>query len=213
MAPGRAAGQSAFKPHARDPRGPHHGHRSCSHVTVPDLFVYGTLMPHATTAYGRDMRARLGREARLMGAATVCARLYDLGQYPGLVPSTDPSDVVHGVVLRLTDSEASLPWLDAYEGVTVGNREIPCGAAANDEASGDAPYDVEASASAAAAGAAAGVPGAEPAAAGDEYARRLCAVRLAGGSLLSAWVYVCLRPVAPSRLIADGIWTGSARAR
>ena len=82
-----------------------------------NLFVYGTLMSTATGALGRDMRLRLRREARLLGAATMPGRLYDLGRYPGLVAATETADVVHGEVLALVDPAATLPWLDDYEGV------------------------------------------------------------------------------------------------
>lgn len=57
-----------------------------------------------------------------MGAATVTGRLYDLGQYPGLVISASPGDVVSGEILQL-----SAPWerllraLDQYEGIVPGN--------------------------------------------------------------------------------------------
>lgn len=139
---------------------------------VPDLFVYGTLMPHAASAYGRAERERLLAGARVIGAASVCGRLYDLGQYPGLVVSADPGDEAHGVVLRLSAPETVFPWLDAYEGI---RRASP----------------VDAS----------------PA---NEYERVLRPVRLAGGTLLSAWVYACLRPVAPSTLIHAGRWSAGA---
>ncbi len=143
--------------------------------TVPDLFVYGTLMPHTTGAFGSDMRARLAREGRSLGAASVCARLYDLGQYPGLVPSSDPGDAVHGIVMRLADPAASLPWLDAYEGLDGAQLAAAHGAPRE---GGKA----------------------------DEYERRLMPVRLSGGTLLSAWVYVCRLSVDPRRLIAEGRW-------
>jgi gamma-glutamylcyclotransferase (GGCT)/AIG2-like uncharacterized protein YtfP len=82
------------------------------------LFVYGTLMPHATGALGHVERTRLARESRSLGAATMAgARLYDLGRYPGLVESGTPSDVVHGEVVLLANPARTFMWLDAYEGV------------------------------------------------------------------------------------------------
>lgn len=132
-------------------------------VLVSDLFVYGTLMPRAESDYGRSMRERLLRSSRVLGDATVAGRLYDLGEYPGLVLSGDPGDEAHGVVLRLEDPESVFPWLDAYEGIRNG-------------------------------------------AADNEYERVLRPVRLAGGTLLSAWVYVCLAPVASDQAIPDGRW-------
>ena len=85
------------------------------------LFVYGTLMPTDTGALGRTQRARLQRESRSLGAATLRgARLYNLGRYPGLVESGAESDVVHGEVLLLANPARSFSWLDAYEGVIHG---------------------------------------------------------------------------------------------
>lgn len=86
----------------------------------PFLFVYGTLMRSAATAYGRSQRQRLHAAATWLGPATVVGRLYDLGAYPGLIASTRASDLVHGELLRLDDAEAVLPWLDAYEGIVPG---------------------------------------------------------------------------------------------
>lgn len=84
------------------------------------LFVYGTLMRSAATAYGSSQRRRLHAAATWLGPATVLGRLYDLGAYPGLIASTGASDLVHGELLRLDDAEAVLSWLDAYEGIVPG---------------------------------------------------------------------------------------------
>ena len=84
----------------------------------PHLFVYGTLMSSAESArLGRDMRARLQREAVSLGEATMPGRLYDLERYPGLVASPNAGDVVHGEVFRLSDPAGAFTWLDAYEDV------------------------------------------------------------------------------------------------
>lgn len=88
------------------------------------LFVYGTLMTSATGSLGRDMRLRLRREARSIGGGTLAGRLYDLGSYPGLVRSEDPTELVHGEVLELMDPAKTLPWLDEYEGVLRGPQAI-----------------------------------------------------------------------------------------
>lgn len=85
------------------------------------LFVYGTLMRAAArVAMGRNMRARLEADGAWFGAATIGGRLYELGSYPGLFPSTRSSDRVHGEVYRLHDPSASWVWLDAYEGIPAG---------------------------------------------------------------------------------------------
>lgn len=80
------------------------------------LFVYGTLKASYRGNYGRDKRDRLVGESRLLGAATLQGRLYDLGHYPGVIDSDVVSDLVHGEVVELADV-ASFHWLDAYEGI------------------------------------------------------------------------------------------------
>jgi gamma-glutamylcyclotransferase (GGCT)/AIG2-like uncharacterized protein YtfP len=79
------------------------------------LFVYGTLLSRV----GHPMGARLRREARLIGEATIAGRLYSLGRYPGLVEAADSPYPVHGEVYDLK-APASLVWLDAYEGIVPG---------------------------------------------------------------------------------------------
>jgi gamma-glutamylcyclotransferase (GGCT)/AIG2-like uncharacterized protein YtfP len=90
------------------------------------LFVYGTLMLASSADYGRDARARLQLEARLVGAATMRGRLYDLGRYPGLVESAGEDDVVHGEMLVLADPARTLAWLDRYEGILAGEPTAAC---------------------------------------------------------------------------------------
>ncbi len=80
----------------------------------PHLFVYGTLLSNA----GHPMGARLGREARLIGEASMEGRLYSLGRYPGLVEVADRESRVHGEVYALNNPAASLAWLDAYERIS-----------------------------------------------------------------------------------------------
>ena len=86
------------------------------------LFVYGTLMRSAAGAgMGGPERQRLWGESELTGAATIRARLYDFGAYPGIVLASESADaVVHGEVLRLASPAATLPWLDAYEMIVPG---------------------------------------------------------------------------------------------
>ena len=83
------------------------------------LFVYGTLLTNARDSLGAAMRARLQREARLIGTASVPGRLYDLGDYPGFVeaPPRGARDLVAGEVLQLHDATATFDWLDLYEDV------------------------------------------------------------------------------------------------
>jgi gamma-glutamylcyclotransferase (GGCT)/AIG2-like uncharacterized protein YtfP len=80
------------------------------------LFVYGSLLSGAC----HPMGARLRREARLMGPATIEGRLYSLGRYPGLIESPQGQYAVHGEVYALSSPAASLAWLDEYEGIVPG---------------------------------------------------------------------------------------------
>jgi gamma-glutamylcyclotransferase (GGCT)/AIG2-like uncharacterized protein YtfP len=82
----------------------------------PHLFVYGTLLSTA----GHRKGARLQREARLIGEASITGRLYRIERYPGLVEDSDPQQRVHGEVYALDDPAGALQWLDAYEGIVPG---------------------------------------------------------------------------------------------
>ena len=82
----------------------------------PHLFVYGTLL----SAAGHRNGARLQREARLIGEASIAGRLYRIERYPGLVEDSDPQLRVHGEVYALNDPADALQWLDAYEGIVPG---------------------------------------------------------------------------------------------
>lgn len=74
-------------------------------------------MSTAAGDLGSDMREALARASKRVGPAVMQARLYDIGTYPGLVPSERAEDVVHGEVLALCDANAVWPWLDRYEGI------------------------------------------------------------------------------------------------
>ncbi len=80
------------------------------------LFVYGSLV----SAVAHPQGERLRREATLLGAATLQARLYRVSWYPGIELSGDAADIVHGELYRLTTPETSLRWLDEYEGIAPG---------------------------------------------------------------------------------------------
>ncbi len=81
------------------------------------LFVYGTLRPGATDPGGKMARARLYREARHVGVATVQGALVDLKRYPGLIHEPNASGLVHGDIIRLRAPAATFRWLDPYEGL------------------------------------------------------------------------------------------------
>ena len=57
------------------------------------LFVYGTLMSHASSEMGRRERAQLDAAGRIVGPAFVTGQLFDLGAYPGFVASRSGAGV------------------------------------------------------------------------------------------------------------------------
>jgi len=79
---------------------------------MPDLlFIYGTLHPDRAPA-------AIVATARLLkpfARATIQGRLYDLGAYPGVQLSSDPSGAVPGELFHLPDDPAILARLDDYE--------------------------------------------------------------------------------------------------
>ncbi|HEV7714017.1 MAG TPA: gamma-glutamylcyclotransferase family protein, partial [Steroidobacteraceae bacterium] len=80
----------------------------------PRLFVYGSLR----TGQANPVAALLHGHARHLGPGTVCARLYVVSWYGGMVPSDAAEDRVHGDVFELAaeTAERVLAELDAYEG-------------------------------------------------------------------------------------------------
>lgn len=75
------------------------------------LFVYGTLR-----SYGEGSTSRyLKNNTEPVGKATFQGRLYDVGGYPGAVPSHDPSERVLGEVFLVRDPENIFRQLDEYE--------------------------------------------------------------------------------------------------
>jgi gamma-glutamylcyclotransferase (GGCT)/AIG2-like uncharacterized protein YtfP len=75
------------------------------------LFVYGTLRRGSRHPLAR----LLAENAEWLGFAYFRGLLFDIGPYPGAVPSGDPAHRVRGEVYRLKDPAAILPLLDRYE--------------------------------------------------------------------------------------------------
>src|ERR1044071_5082105 len=75
------------------------------------LFVYGTLRRGG----GAPLSKLLSERADLVGLGTFQGKLYDLGQYPGVIPSSNPADAVIGEIYVLHPDHSLLPILDAYE--------------------------------------------------------------------------------------------------
>jgi gamma-glutamylcyclotransferase (GGCT)/AIG2-like uncharacterized protein YtfP len=76
------------------------------------LFVYGTLLK----ILNRPMHQVLASHANFVGPAGFQGKLYDLGNYPGAVPSKKASDKIRGEVYRMQNPEGIFRLLDEYEG-------------------------------------------------------------------------------------------------
>ncbi len=75
------------------------------------IFVYGTLKSGSKS----PMHALLKDNSMFLGRATLNAKLYDAGGYPGAVLSSEPNDIVLGEAYLLHKPEILLKELDAYE--------------------------------------------------------------------------------------------------
>lgn len=102
------------------------------------VFVYGTLRAGEINDIGLAAARHGVKVPRLVGRAAVLGRLYDFGDYPGLVRD-DAAGPVRGDVYEI--DEALVPVLDEIEGVKPGidslfksreltvavmGRELPC---------------------------------------------------------------------------------------
>jgi gamma-glutamylcyclotransferase (GGCT)/AIG2-like uncharacterized protein YtfP len=76
------------------------------------LFVYGSLM---NGMEADDLLRRMG--ARLIGRAAIQGKLVDLGEFPGVVKSSNPKDVVFGELYEVPENQA-FHELDEYEEFT-----------------------------------------------------------------------------------------------
>jgi pyruvate carboxylase len=75
------------------------------------LFVYGTLRRGGGSPFSK----LLSEQADLVGLGAFQGRLYDLGEYPGVVLSSNPADVVIGEIYALRNNSSVLVILDKYE--------------------------------------------------------------------------------------------------
>lgn len=80
---------------------------------TPFLFVYGSLRPGGDAAWRLTGHADHVGAARLTGAA-----LYHVADYPGMVLTGDPADIVHGDVFNMHDPIMTLALIDTYEECT-----------------------------------------------------------------------------------------------
>ena len=80
---------------------------------MSQVFVYGTLRTGASNAF--RMKGAIS-----LGAATVIAKLYRVHEeFPGIVLTGDPQDILHGEVFKDVSRE-QLYALDVYEGCDAG---------------------------------------------------------------------------------------------
>jgi len=75
----------------------------------PGLFVYGTLHPDRAPSEIRGVVTRLKR----IGTGTVAGSVYELGEYPALVPTGRQR--VAGTLFELPDDPQALKAMDEYE--------------------------------------------------------------------------------------------------
>ena len=80
-------------------------------MTSDCLFVYGTLM----RGFDHPMARLLSANADFLGQARCRGRLYLIKHYPGLVPSNEAGDIVHGELYRLRARDDMLGEFDMYE--------------------------------------------------------------------------------------------------
>ena len=80
-------------------------------MTSDRLFVYGTLM----RGFDHPMARLLSANADFLGQARCRGRLYLIKHYPGLVPSDEAGDIVHGELYRLRARDDMLREFDMYE--------------------------------------------------------------------------------------------------
>lgn len=79
---------------------------------TPPLFVYGTLR----SACDNPVARRLARQSRMLGAARLRGRLYEVAHYPALVLQAGVDAAwVHGELHALETPQHTLSWIDAYE--------------------------------------------------------------------------------------------------
>lgn len=87
------------------------------------LFVYGSLR----SGFKSPAYAYISRYFHLIGPAKVKGRLYDMGDYPAAIPSTDEHYIVGELYVLNHESEFNwaIEQLDDYEGVHVEEGEAP----------------------------------------------------------------------------------------
>jgi len=76
------------------------------------LFVYGTLRS-PLSLLSKD---QIAKHVEWLGFSLVQGSLYDIGEYPGAVPSADEFAYINGEIIKMKDPDKILKMLDEYEG-------------------------------------------------------------------------------------------------
>lgn len=76
------------------------------------LFVYGTLR----SGMSSPVSHLIAGDILWKGGAMINASLYDIGGYPGAIPSNEENSMVSGEVMELATPEKIWKILDKYEG-------------------------------------------------------------------------------------------------
>jgi predicted GNAT family N-acyltransferase/gamma-glutamylcyclotransferase (GGCT)/AIG2-like uncharacterized protein YtfP len=76
------------------------------------LFVYGSLRRKA----GHPVHRVLVEAGKFIGNGRFQGKLYDLGRFPGAIPSREISDRVIGEIYRIEEDRRTFQLLDKYEG-------------------------------------------------------------------------------------------------
>lgn len=84
-------------------------------MTSEYIFVYGSLRRD----FSSPAREVLDDYAEFISEATYQGSLYKIDWFPGVVPSDDKDDIVHGEVYKIIDREEVLSKLDQYEGCSL----------------------------------------------------------------------------------------------
>ena len=85
------------------------------------LFVYGSLKK----GFGHEMHGHLLKHSTFLSEGIYQGKLYRIDWYPGMVPSSDPTDRVYGEIYEMHHPELLLKILDSYEAYDAGN-PTPC---------------------------------------------------------------------------------------
>jgi len=75
------------------------------------LFVYGTLRKD----FGNELHKLITRNSEFIGIADYQGKMYNIGEYPGIVASDDANSKVIGELYKLSNSLRLIRILDEYE--------------------------------------------------------------------------------------------------